>query len=342
MSDVILRKIEDIVLEMIRDLSENRSPRYTMVSLAKSNVSVTSEGISIGSDRSEVEMFGRRGGNCTRFSKVTKILAYVYKLVKNGGKVTQRDAYYTLTGFFSNQAEFNSCFEDVLRMLDVPRRSLGITAAPKGSIAGAIVITQSTETIDCLSLGKDGFSLPGDPGSLEFRSLGARYILIVEKDAVFRTLCEKVLWNSVPVIMITGRGYPCLAVREVASRLEKQFSLPVLGLFDYNPHGLQILMTYKFGSTRMGREGVEHRCNIRWLGLHSSDVQGVVGEQVKSFTDRDGNLCRSLLNHPYIEEAPSYRREVEEMEKKAVKIELEAISDLKEFVVNKILKRRYF
>ena len=57
-----------------------------------------------------------------------------------------------------------------------------------------------------LLLGKSGYELPGDPSDLKFESLGARYILVVEKDAVFKTLCDNLLWNEVPCVIVTGRG----------------------------------------------------------------------------------------------------------------------------------------
>lgn len=338
----LLLKIESIISNIASSLSRGESPKYTMVSKSRSNITKDAAGIRLGDNTTVVEMFGRQGASTVRFSKVVQVLSLVYKLLLHGDKVTQRDAYYTLSGTFSSQHDFNSCFEDVLRILDVPRRALGITAAPKGSIAGAVSINHGAEQIDCLLLGKSGYELPGDPSNLQFHSLGARYILVVEKDAVFKSLCEKVIWNEVPCVLITGRGYPGLAVREVVARCEKQFKIPVLGLFDYNPHGLQILLTYRFGSARMGREGIQHTANILWLGLHWFDVKDAHVKHFKSFTKKDQQMCDSLLSQPFINQNQRYYEEVAQMKRHQVKLELESVEELKHFVVNKILKKKYF
>ncbi|XP_063673723.1 uncharacterized protein LOC134810958 [Bolinopsis microptera] len=309
---IILQKIESIISDIARSLSRNETPKYTILSKSRSNVQRDAASIQLGTATTEIEMFGRQGASTLKFSK-----------------------------WFS-QNDFNRCFEDVLRILDVPRRALGLSAAPKGSIAGAVKVKQGSEEIDCLLLGNSGYELPGDMSNVKLESLGARYVLVVEKDAVFKTLCDKVIWNQVPCILITGRGYPGLAVREVVSRCEQDFKLPVLGLFDYNPHGLQILLTYRFGSTRMGREGIQYTSNIQWLGLHWFDVKDADAKHFKKFGKKDTQVCDSLLSQPFVNQRQRYYNEVAQMKRHRVKLELESIDDMKEFVVNKILKKKYF
>lgn len=339
---IILQKIESLISDMASSLAHNESPKYTITSKSRSNIHHDAEGIQLGTATTVVHMFGRQGASTLKFSKVVRILAFVYKLVLENGSVTQRDGYYTLSSTFSSQNDFNRCLEDVLRLLNVPRRTLGLSAAPKGSIAGAVKILQGSEEIDCLMLGKAGFELPGDLTNFRLESLGARYVIVVEKDAVFKTLCESVVWNEVPCILITGRGYPGLAVREIVSRCEEQFKLPVLGLFDYNPHGLQILLTYRFGSARMGLEGIQYTCNIQWLGLHLYDVKDTDAKHFKKFSKNDRQVCDSLLSQPFVNQKQRYYNEVAQMKRHEVKLEIESINNVKEFVVNKILKKRFF
>jgi meiotic recombination protein SPO11 len=57
--------------------------------------------------------------------------------------------------------------------------------------------------------------ISGDIRSLEaytFQS-EARYILVVEKDAVFQRLSEDRFFMTVPSILITAKGFPDLATR---------------------------------------------------------------------------------------------------------------------------------
>jgi hypothetical protein len=45
------------------------------------------------------------------------------------------------------------------------------------------------------------------------RPFGARFILVVEKDAIFQRLVEDRLFEALPCILITGRGMPDIASR---------------------------------------------------------------------------------------------------------------------------------
>ena len=62
--------------------------------------------------------------------------------------------------------------------------------------------------------------------------------------------------HAVPCVLVTARGMPDLATRAFAARLAASFPrLQPLGLVDYNPAGVVILTTYKYGSDRLGPEG---------------------------------------------------------------------------------------
>jgi len=76
----------------------------------------------------------------------------------------------------------------------------------------------------------------------------ARYILVVEKEAIFYRLCEDKIFNLLPLVIICGRGFPDIATRKLLNAIATKFSLPVIGLFDYNCGGLGVWIAYKFGS----------------------------------------------------------------------------------------------
>ena len=65
--------------------------------------------------------------------------------------------------------------------------------------------------------------------------------------------------------MITGRGFPDLATRALTHFLSVTLHLPVLGICDWNPYGMALLMTYILGSLASGLE-------VRCLKEGSSDI----------------------------------------------------------------------
>jgi len=57
----------------------------------------------------------------------------------------------------------------------------------------------------------------------------ARYILVVEKEAIFYRLCEDKIFNLLPLVIICGRGFPDIATRKLLNAIATKFSLPVIG-----------------------------------------------------------------------------------------------------------------
>ena len=188
---------------------------------------------------------------------------------------------------------------------------------------------------------------------VRLESLGARYILVVEKDAVFTYLCGQRIWDTLPCIVVTGCGYPPLSVRAIVKQLASQLSLPVLGLFDYNPHGLRILLTYKFGSTRMGLEAHAYATDIKWLGVHHDDVLDNEGQAkieqsaLQHWSTSDERTYTGVVGQVELMESPFYTREVKLMGERRVKAEIEALNNggfdsLEQKIIQKILRRKFF
>lgn len=187
---------------------------------------------------------------------------------------------------------------------------------------------------------------------MRFESLGARYILVVEKDAVFTYLCGQRIWNSLPLVLVTGCGYPPLSVRAVLKQLHAQLQLPVLGLFDYNPHGVRILLTYKYGSTRMGLEAHSYAVDVKWLGVHHSDLFNagrvrVEESALQQWSPADERVFTGVTERVGFMQCPHYQRELTLMKGARIKAEIEALNSggfdtLEQKILQKILRKNYF
>lgn len=55
-------------------------------------------------------------------------------------------------------------------------------------------------------------------------------------------------------------------VHETAPRL------PIYGLVDYDPHGVRIFRTYKYGSQSLSHEANTTVSGMKWLGIRSGDL----------------------------------------------------------------------
>ena len=134
-------------------------------------------------------------------------------------------------------------------------------------------------------------------------------------------------------------------------KLVTQLGIPVVGLFDYNPHGARILLTYKFGSTRMGLEAHAYAVDIKWLGVHHDDILGprnrVADSALQQWSVSDERVYAGVAKQMEHMQDPFYCREIKLMGECKVKAEIEAINrsgfdSLEQRIIQKMLRKLYF
>ncbi|KAK9202874.1 hypothetical protein WN943_013127 [Citrus x changshan-huyou] len=273
------------------------------------------------------------------------------------------------------------CGIDVIALLHCSRFSLGIVASSRGLVAGRLMLQAhyllillsfdcfsyvvlymepNQEVIDCSACGSSGYSISGDLSLLEKLDLktDARYIIVVEKviqhqhlthgclqHAIFQRLTEDFVFNQIPSILITAKGYPDIATRFLLHRLNRAFpDLPILALVDWNPAGLAILCTFKFGSIGMGMEAYRYACNVKWLGLRGDDVQLIPEQSLLPLKPRDLQIARSLMSSEILQE--NYKEELSLMVHNGQRAEVEALyfhgyDYLGKYIAKKIVQADY-
>lgn len=90
--------------------------------------------------------------------------------------------------------------------------------------------------------------VPNNPSEIEEIRSNAKFILVIEKDAAFQYLIELKATEMLPVILITGKGFPDSNTRELLRILIDKLQIPALGLCDGDPYGVEIMCVYRFGS----------------------------------------------------------------------------------------------
>ncbi|XP_078173148.1 sporulation 11-2 [Carex rostrata] len=351
-------RIEVAVLNFLKALS---SPNPAISSLPLINRRSENCGLRHGllSDVSSVFLshsFCRRSlmrvNDAKAFVRVWKVMEMCFMILGEGKLVTQRELFYRLLSdspqYFSSQQQANSTVQDVVSLLRCTRHSLGLMASSRGSIIGRLTFhAPGEEILDCTTLGPAGHAISGDfnlLGRLVFQS-DARYIIVVEKDAVFQRLSEDRLFSQLPSILITAKGYPDLASRFLLHRLSENFpSMPIFALVDWNPAGLAIICTYKFGSISMGLESYRYACNVKWLGLRGDDLHLIPENAFIEMKPRDHQISKSLLSSNFLPEA--YKMELEKMVEVGRRAEIEALychgfDFLGKYIVEKIVQADY-
>lgn len=328
----VLCRIENVILGIVTSLSKDEAPVLTLPNRSGwVNVSFESAiGLQMTPGSSVTTIRSDCAASVNKFAQIVKILQIIYRLVQSDSYATKRDIYYNNTQLFGSQKTVDSIVDDISCMLRVSRRSLHVLATSKGLISGDLCYLEEDGTrIDCHS-SSAAVAVSSNIGGIKNIASSAKFVLIVEKDATFQRLLDDNFCTKLsPCIVITGKGVPDVNSRLMVRKLWDMLRVPVFALVDADPHGIEIMCIYKYGSVAMSFEAHSLTVpSIMWLGLLPSDLQRlrVPEDTLVPLTKTDESKLSSLLRRPYLSHQPKWKKEIEMMQQNKVKAEIQALA----------------
>nr|BAM16279.1 Spo11 [Anguilla japonica] len=332
--DVLLR-IEKVILEIITSLTKEEAPVLVFHNRSSwANVRFNSAvGLHMGPDSSTVTTIRSDcSSSVNRFALTLKVLSAVYKLVQSNTFATKRDIYYNDTQLFRTQRAVDSIVDDISCMLKVPRRSLHVLATSKGFLSGNLSYMEEDGTKVNCSSASTAVSVSSNVCGIKNISSHAKFVLIVEKDATFQRLLDDGFCSKLaPCIIITGKGVPDVNSRLMVRKLWDTLHVPIFALVDADPHGIEIMCIYKYGSVSMSFEAQNLTVpSVMWLGLLPSDIERLrlPKDVLIPFSKKDESKLTSLLRRPYVVCQPAWEKEMEKMLKQRQKAEIQSLTSL--------------
>ncbi|XP_066594322.1 meiotic recombination protein SPO11 [Prorops nasuta] len=352
----LINRIEGIVLAIIKTICSGKLPMfsYSIPSLKKvkdelcqensdehekvdkedscsdSDDIILSESLNYDSDKAmtsmtKVDFSSKRSRN--KFVLMTIVMAASHRLAISEDTITRRSFYYELKeGPASNlcikQSAIDASINHVANLLECAPWELRLVPSAKGLVAGDLALTLKDSTIiDCTV--SDGALIPQAIFNLTSIRSTASCALIVEKDTVFQKLLQEDCPRRLNCILITGKGYPDVATRMLVKMISDNLKIPLYILTDADPFGIDIMCTYRYGSTNFSKVDKDLICkDLRWLGVHPKEL-AFLGVKKTPLTKLDLSKLDSLMNRPYA--TPSLTRQIAEM--RNGKAEIEAISN---------------
>ena len=221
--------------------------------------------------------------------------------------ISKRSIYYQDPQLFGSQAVVDRYIDILAYTFECKRADLGISAAAKGLVCGEVILRMKSGGSRRIGAGEvgdrdgKGAWLIGDLHNVvSVFAPKAEWILVVEKEATFRTIttipgssalsdtatddtggtdCSPVHVDVGQGIILTAKGYPDLLTRQFLSLLAKSHPhLPIFTLTDYDPDGFAIEKVYKHGSENLAHEQGSSLAHIKRLGVRYEDIVSLVQE----------------------------------------------------------------
>ena len=253
----------------------------------------------------------------------TTSLRGMYYLLKHSIEGTKEET-------FSDQEESDNVVEDLEVGINALREELHVYAKNAGAMVGEITLIDSGDTIDCTRMGSGGYSIPSivEPEVIQFRKCGAKFILHVEKDTVWRRFNEDKFWRKHKCILTHGGGQPPRGVRRLLHRMHDELGLPVYCLLDNDPWGYYIYSVIKQGSINLAYESKRMAIpEARFLGLRAIDFQrcGLSNSVKINLNDTDRKRAKQIASYPWFENKKAWQKEIKQLLDNGFKLEVEAL-----------------
>ncbi|KAJ5317723.1 hypothetical protein N7508_002231 [Penicillium antarcticum] len=278
-----------------------------------------------------------------KFTVILRILAIIDKAIRSGQSISKRDIYYIDPQYFRSQQTVNGVIDDLVYTIGVDRAALNVEAAAKGLIAGCLRLIRDSQVVVNAQSATEDTLIPRIENDDEIDISRARWVLVIEKEAIFHRLARSNYHNRAIAgegILVTGKGYPDLSTREFLHKLSNVASnqnrppLRFYGLTDGDPHGMAILSTYKYGSAAHVHENARLILpRLQWLGVRVTDIIAVPDapgyKALLSLTPQDrSKIVAMLRNSPvWASDGPAleWRVELQRMLMLNLKAEIEIL-----------------
>jgi DNA topoisomerase-6 subunit A len=338
--DEILEKIKRTGEKLIKEIDKGDNPALEIPVRGSRNVEFDEKNKKLVLGDKIAHRYLFNVGHAKKFMQTMLVASYVKKdLLENNLTATLRDLYYakkrTIAGTkeetIEEQKESDLAIVDFEVSLDTFREKLHLRAEPKGRIAGDMVVTDrvrdKVDSIDLSRMGSGGWAVPSIVEQIEFKDVGAEYVLVAEKNALFDRLNEDEYWKKNKCMVMTTAGQAARGARRFLQRLNEELGLPVYILTDADPYGWYIYSTMKYGSMALAHESDRLGCpNAHFIGMSISDIEHY---DLRSVTikakDVDIKRAEEMKEYEWFKSKP-WQVEINKFLEKKIKAEIQALS----------------
>lgn len=334
------KKLEDLAKAVVDFARKKQDPGFDIPSRTLSNARFDEKrGIIMMGDAVQRRNFFNLG-QAKKFMQTMLIAAGCKEALDQGISTSIRDMFYhskhgiagTSENTFDEQSESDPIIEDLEVTINSLREELGLHAENKGAMVGPMTIVDSGDTIDLTRVGSGGWAVPSivEDSVIQFRKCTAKYVLLIEKAAVWNRFNQDRFWEKSQCMIIHGGGQPPRGVRRLMYRMHNELKLPVYVLTDNDPWGYYIYSVVKQGSINLAYESKRMPIpDARFIGMSSFDKErfNIDDKVAIKLKDEDVERAKEIKEYPWFKNKKAWQEEIDNMLRKNRKMELEALSN---------------
>jgi len=320
--------LEEFGKGIVSQIEKGKNPSFETISRTRSNITYNEkEGfLKLGNAKEERNFINV--AQTKRFMQTMAIAGKCHKFIKENLHTSIRGLFYQLKyslgedvdeNIFNEQSESNPLIEDLEAALGIRREELHLNANRKGVLVGnmRVLDTFGDERleIDASKMGRSGWSIPSDvDNDIEFVDIKAKYVIVVEKDALWQRLNEDGFWKKENAILISPQGQASRGTRRILRKLADA-GLPVYVFNDCDAWGWYIYWTIKTGSMNLAYIGKDIATpEARFIGVTMSDLDryDFLNNMTMKANEVDIKRAQEMLSYPWINR---HKEWVEELKK---------------------------
>ena len=331
-----LKELEGLGKKLVADIEKGRNPtiEFSLRSLSNVVFDEKTKTLGLGGKQQKRTFFDVR--NARTFLQTLEVAKVSKNLLDVEKHASLRDVFYmakrtipqSSINIVDEQPESDNAIEDLELITGCSREQLNINANKMGSVAGNVVIEDSGDTINWSKLGSGGWSIPSNVEDIEFKSVKAKYVIYMEKQAVWERLHEDKYWEKQNCIIVTSQGQTTRGIRRLLQRLDEESKLPLYVLADFDPWGFYIYSVLKFGSINLAHmSGTMTLQNARFLGVTADDVANYdLKKHFIRFKDVDFTRLKQIADYDWFRKDREWQRQFKMMKDFGAKLEIQSLS----------------
>lgn len=332
----VIKRLKELGSELAKEIDKGKNPTIEFGLRSLSNVvyDEKKKRLLLG-DRTQRRTFFNVS-HAKKFLQTIEVAKISKLLLESEKHASLRDVFYmakrtipdSKTNIVDEQTESDKSLEDLELITQFSREELNINANKMGSVAGDVTIEDVGDTINWAKLGSGGWSIPSNVEDIVFKRVRAKYVIYMEKQAVWERLHEDKFWKKHDCIIVTSQGQTTRGIRRLLQRLTKEYKLPILVLTDFDSWGHYIYSVLKFGSISLAHmTGKLSVPNAKYLGILASDIEkyGLQKHFIK-LTDKDVSRLKQIAEYDWFKNNKRWQKEFKAMKKFGAKAEIQALS----------------